>query len=330
MANIQSNDANSPPRDTAGTRLAAKRAARSAQKAASRGNTNAVEDATRQVAHAAAWLNQHGTKLWLGVGAVALIGVAWIGLAYYLNTKDNEAGNLLRSAVTITQGIVVAGDDTPPEDVLVPTFTSAKERATKALASYRDVAKRFGDSTAGRYARLGVANSLYELGKPAEASTEYTKLLEVAGSDVLLRARAIEGSGYALEAQQKLPDALKRFEELSKLGNGTYRVLGDYHRARLLVAQNKPAEAKALLEGMSKALAANTNEDERNGFESASESAEVLLQELGGKPTEKPRVNLMNPGGGGGLSQDVLDALRKQLAAQPPEGEGDSKAPSTP
>jgi tetratricopeptide (TPR) repeat protein len=214
--------------------------------------------------------------------------------------------------------------------VVVPTFSSAQERATKALASYRDVEKKFGSSTAGRYATLGVANSLAQLGKPAEANTAYAKVLEAAGSDVVLRARALEGSGYALEAQQKYPDALKRFEELTKLGSGAYRVLGDYHRARILVAQNKQAEAKALLEAMSKALAANTSPEERNGFESAAESAETLLQELGGKPTEKPRVDLMNPGGGGGLSQDVLDALRKQLAAQPQEGEGDSKAPSAP
>jgi tetratricopeptide (TPR) repeat protein len=158
---------------------------------------------------------------------------------------------------------------------------------------------------------LGVANSLLELGKPAEASSEYTKALESAGDDTYLRSRALEGSGYALEAQQKYEDALKKFDELSHLANGAYRSLGDYHRARVLVAQGKAADARAVLEGMSKALAATTNVQERERFESSVDSAETLLQELGGKPTEKARID---PSGKGGLTQDVMDAIRKQLA----------------
>jgi tetratricopeptide (TPR) repeat protein len=316
VANIQSNNANSPPRDTAGSRLAAKRAAKAAQKAAKRGTNNPIADATRSVQHAAAWVDDHSKKLWIGLGAVVVVGVAWVLLARYLTTKDYDAGAALHGAVTISQGIVVAPDDTAPEDTIVPTFSSAQERATKALASYGEVAKKYGSSAAGRYAMLGVANSQFELGKYPEAASEYAKVLDVAGNDTYLRFRALEGSGYALEAQQKYPDALKRFEELSRFANATYRSLGDYHRARMLVAQGKQAEARALLENLSKALAANTNAQERERFESSVESAETLLQELGGRPTEKPRVDLMH-GGGGGLSQDVLDALRKQLAAHP-------------
>lgn len=314
MANIQSNTPNSPPRDTAGSRLAAKRAAKSAQKAAKRGTSNPVADATKSVQQAAAWVDDHGTKLWIGLGALVAVGVAWVVLAHYLTTKDYDAGAALRGAVNIEQGIVVGPDDTAPEDVVVPIFTSAQERSTKALASFAEVAKKYGSSNAGRYAMLGVANSQFELGKYPEAASEYAKVLDAAGNDTFLRFRALEGSGYALEAQQKYPEALKRFEELSKFANGTYRSLGDYHRARILVAQGKPAEARALIESLSKALAANTNAQERERFESSVESAETLLQELGGRPTEKPRADLH---GGGGLSQDVLDALRKQLAAQP-------------
>jgi tetratricopeptide (TPR) repeat protein len=315
VANIQSNNANSPPRDTAGSRLAAKRAAKAAQKAAKRGTNNPVADATRSVQHAAAWVDDHSKKLWIGLGGLVVVGIAWVVLAHYLTTKDYDAGAALLGAVTIHQGIVVAPGETAPEDVIVPTFSSAQERATKALASYTEVAKKYGSSAAGRYAMLGVANGKFELGKYAEAASEYAKVLDAAGGDTYLRFRALEGSGYALEAQQKYPDALKRFEELSKFANGTYRSLGDYHRARMLVAQGKPAEARALIESLSKALAANTNVQERQRFESSVESAETLLQELGGRPTEKPRVDLMQ--GGGGLSPDVLDALRKQLAAQP-------------
>jgi tetratricopeptide (TPR) repeat protein len=316
VAIIQSNDANSPPRDTAGTRLAAKRAAKSAQKASRKGKSTAVEDATRSVQQAAIWFDVHGKKVWLGLGLLIVLGVAWLGLVHYLNTKDNEAGNLLRAAVTNSQGLVITGDETPPEDALVPTFTSAEERANKALAGYRDVAAKFGSSSAGHYATLGVANTLFDLGKHDEAAREFAKVLDVAGADVFLRFRALEGAGYALEAQQKYPEALGRFEELAKLGNGAYKPLADYHRARVLVAQGKPADARAVLEAASKAAAA-VSDEERSRFESVIDSSETLLQELGGRPTERPRANVM--GQGGGLSPDVLDALRKQLAAQPQE-----------
>jgi tetratricopeptide (TPR) repeat protein len=313
VSTIQSDNANSPPRDTAGSRLAAKRAAKAAQKAAKRG-TKPIQDAAHAVEGAVHWVDAHRAKIWIGIGAVIAIGVAWVLLANYLSTKDDDAGSALSAAVTINQGIVVPANETAPEDVIVPTFTSAEERATKALASYREVAKQYGSSKAGQYATLGIANNLLELGKYGEAATEYAKVLDLAGADAFLRSRALEGTGYALEAQQKYPDALKRFEELSRLANGTYRTLGDYHRARVLVAQGKAADAKALLEGLSKAIAATTDVQERERFESSLESAETLLSELGGKPTEKPRIDV---DGKGGLSQDVLDAIRKQLASQP-------------
>jgi tetratricopeptide (TPR) repeat protein len=314
VANIQSNNANSPPRDTAGTRLAAKRAAKAAQKAAKRGTTNQLEQATAKVQEAAAWVDDHGRKIWFGLGAIIVVGVAWVVLAHYLTTKDSDAGAALHNAVTNNLGVVVPADETAPEDLIVPTFSSPEERAKKTLEGYKEVAKKYGSSTAGKYAMLGVANSLLETGKYAEATAEYAKVLDGAAADTFLRFRALEGSGYAFEAQQKYPEALAKFEELSRFANGAYRSLADNHRARVLVEQGKPAEARTLLEGLSKALAANTNVQERERFESAVESGETMLQELGGKPTEKPRVD---PTGKGGISQDVMDAIRKQLAAHP-------------
>jgi tetratricopeptide (TPR) repeat protein len=314
VANIQSNNANSPPRDTAGTRLAAKRAAKSAQKAAKRGTTNQLQQATQKVARAAEWFDDHSRMLWIGLGALVFVGVAGVVLAHYLTTKDYDAGVALHGAVTNNLGIVIAPGETPPEDLIVPTFSSAEERGKKTLDGYKEIANKYGSSAAGKYAILGLANSLFDLGKYAEATAEYAKVLDGAGADTYLRFRALEGSGYALEAQQKYPDALKKYEELSRFANGAYRSLADYHRARVLVVQGKPAEARTLLEGLSKALAANTNVQERERFESAVEASETMLQELGGKPTEKPRID---PTGKGGLSQDVMDAIRKQLAAHP-------------
>lgn len=320
MANIQSNNnASSPPRDTAGTRLAAKRAAKAAQKAAKRGTSNQLEQVTLKAARAAAWFDAHGQKLWIALGTLLVIGIAWVILAQYLTTKDYDAGAALHTAVTNSLGVVTPPNETVPEDLVVPSFSSAEERSKKTLEGYQGVANKYGSAIAGKYAKLGVANSLFDTGKFAEASAEYAKVLDGAGSDTYLRFRALEGSGYALEAQQKYPEALQKFEELSRFQNGAYRSLADYHRARILVAEGKAADARSVLEGMSKALAATTNAQERERFESAVEASETLLQELGGKPTEKPRVD---PTGKGGLTQDVMDAIRKQLAQHPEKNSG--------
>lgn len=311
VANIQSNN-DSPSRETAGTRLAAKRAAKAAQKAAKRGTSNPVEQAAQRMQRAAEWFDLHGRVLWIGLGALVVVGIAWVVLANYLTTKDYDAGAALHTAVTNNLGVVVPADETAPEDLIVPTFTSTEERAKKALEGYKAVASKYGSSSAGKYAMLGIANSQLELGKFAEATTEYAKVLDNAGEDTFVRFRALEGSGYALEAQQKYDEALKKFEELSRFSNGAYRTLGDYHRARVLVAQGKAPEARAVLEGLSKALAATTDAQDRERFESAADAADTLLQELGGKPSEKAQAL-----GKGGLTQDVMDAIRKQLAAQP-------------
>jgi tetratricopeptide (TPR) repeat protein len=304
----------SPARETVGTRLAAKRAAKSARKASQRGTTNPAAEVAKSVQEVNAWIDAHGSKIWIALGAVVVLVVAWLGLSAYAEKRDRAGGDLLHTAVTTSEGLVVTPDETAPEDPIVPIFSSAKERDEKALQQFRDVEKQFPNSRAARYAQLGEANTLVALGKPADATTVFTKLLGEQTDDTFLRSRALEGSGYALEAEKKYAEAGKRFEELSKLQNGSFRVIGDYHRARMLVAQGQRDEARKLLEALNKSQEDKPEKADAPGdrFESATQSAQTLLAELGGKPAEK------SSGGGahGGISQSVLDSLRKQLGSQ--------------
>jgi predicted negative regulator of RcsB-dependent stress response len=255
------------------------------------------------------WLEAHGRNLWLALGAVVLACVGWFVFANYSDKSEHEAGDLLRGAIATSHGIIVSPDETAPEEPLYPTFSSVKERNEKALQQFRALQKKFPASHAARYAMLGEANAQLELGKFVEAGTAFAAALSHAGEDVFLRVRALEGSGYALEGQQKYADARKQFEELSRLQNGAYRTLGDYHRARMLVLEDKRPEARKLLEALSKA-SADKPEEQGERFESVSLAAQNLLTELGGQPAEKAG------GKNSGISQNVLDALRKQLATQ--------------
>jgi|GEM_PF-3975472 len=331
---MQSDNADSPSRETAGTRLAAKRAAKAAKKAAARGTTNAVGEAANTVAHeATAWMDRHGRTVLIALGAGIAVAVGALIISNLSQGKNREAGALLQSAVTTAQGIVVPADETPPEDPIFPVFPNVKEREEKALGQFRDVTKQFPGTLAGSYAQLGEANTQLRLGNYAEASTTFEKLRNAQNSqnakeqDDFIRFRVLEGAGYALEGQKKYSEARERFDALSKLNNGTYRILGDYHRARTLVAEGKRDEAKKLLEELTKAEAEKPAETAgpasaagaaeaaigqpppAERYESTLTAAQTLLTELGGKPPERS-------GGGSGISQQVLDSLRKQLGSQ--------------
>jgi tetratricopeptide (TPR) repeat protein len=316
---MQSDKADSPSRDTAGTRLAAKRAAKAAKKAASRGTSNPVEDVANTVTHeATAWIDRHGRTVLMVVGAGILVAIAGLVIGNISQGKNREAGALLQTAITTAQGIVVPADETAPEDPIFPVFPSVKEREEKALAQFSEVAKKFPGTRGAAYAQLGEANAQLRLGKFADAGKVFEKLRAAPASeqDDFIRFRTLEGAGYALEGQQKYADARERFEALSKLNNGQYRILGDYHRARMLVAEGKRDDAKKLLEELTKAEAEKPAPDSTAGesapaerYESTLNAAQTLLTELGGKPPERSA-------GGSGISQQVLDSLRKQLGSQ--------------
>jgi len=311
---MQSDKADSPPRDTAGSRLAAKRAAKAAKKAAARGTSNAVGEAANTVAYeATAWMDRHGRTVLIALGASIAVAIGVLVISNISQSKNREAGALLQTAVTTAQGIVVPADETPPEDPIFPVFPSVKEREEKALGQFREVSKQYPDTLAGTYAQLGEANTQLRLGNFAEASGTFEKLRNAKEQDDFIRFRVLEGAGYALEGQKKYSDARERFEALSKLNSGAYRILGDYHRARTLVAEGKRDEAKKLLEELTKAEAEKPAEDGQPApaerYESTLTAAQTLLTELGGKPPERSA-------GGSGISQQVLDSLRKQLGSQ--------------
>ena len=165
MADIQSDKAHAPAGETAGSRLAAKRAAKSAKKAASRGTTNPVEEVAKSVRVANAWIDAHGRKVWIALGAGVVAAVAALGISSLQAGKGREAGALLRTAVTTNQGIIVAPEETPPEDPILPTFTSVPFTIDGLVASgqlTRQLSRNFsafGSYTIQRQTTQGIAAS---------------------------------------------------------------------------------------------------------------------------------------------------------------------------
>src|SRR5262245_45447217 len=107
VANIQSDKADPPAKDTAGSRLSAKRAAKAAQKASQRGTSNPVEDVAKSVRVVNAWIDDHGHKVWYGLGGVAVAIAVGIGVSLYVNSRNRDAGDILRGAISTSAGVIV-------------------------------------------------------------------------------------------------------------------------------------------------------------------------------------------------------------------------------
>jgi tetratricopeptide (TPR) repeat protein len=305
--------------DTPGARLAAKRAAKAARKAAQRGTDNPGEEVTEKLLTANHWLDDHKGKLWGSVLALLVVGGGLITFAMQRDKHAAAIGALLLDAVTTSEGIIATGEAVD-EDSLLPTFASAAERDDKALGQFREAAKKDPEAASAQWARLGEANMLLATGKYEEAERAYASVATASKDEAFVQARAIEGAGYALEAQKKPADAIKRFEELATVARGAYKPLGDYHRGRVLAATGSRDEAIKVLQALVKADAAKPA-DQPARFETEIAAAQTLLEELGVAPEAKasPIVDLgagMGKGKGGEISDQVMDAIRKQLAAQ--------------
>jgi tetratricopeptide (TPR) repeat protein len=320
-SNEEEKGGSSTPRSDAASRLAARRAAKAAAKASKKGTAPVVPGAVAKQVQAARSFYEDNARLLLGgIGAGLLAAVLWMVISAQMSKKAGEGAAELYKGVEAMNGMVLQAGQEPPEDSDIESFASAKARAEKAHKEFEATAKAQAGSAAGLWAVLGEANTARELGKPADAAKLYEQLIANKDSPEFVKARATEGLGFALEAQQKYADALKRFEELAKIDKGAYKPLADYHSARMHMALGEKQKAADVLEALVKAERARPPA-EGTRYENVVADAETLLTELSVE-LNAPKLRADIPGAGGphgaegggtGLTQDIVDALRKQL-----------------
>jgi hypothetical protein len=302
---------------SAANRLAAKRAAKAAAKAAMKGTQVVPEEVDERVVAAAQAYERNSSKLWIALGAFVVVSAGAFFAYDQYSARDHAAAASLSEGIKAARGVIVKEGDDGPEDDEIETFASVEARAKAAQQAYAATAQKFAGKLAGRWAKLGEAGALAELGKHAEAQ----KAFEALSSDAepFIAARAHEGVAFALEAQGKHAEAASRYEALGKLNDGDWKPLADYHRARMLVAQGKQREAATVLEALVKAERGKP-ETAPTRFENVVGDAETLLTELS-VALDDPKLRAAIPksrGSIGGGNSDIMDALRLQLG----QGEG--------
>lgn len=209
-------------------------------------------DAFQRVgAEARDWLIERQTLVITAVGVVLVGGLVFTLINYFSDRGESTAAKELGQALEILDRPVVSmpeGANLEPVNGTAQPFKSAKEQdeaLVKALTDFRTSHKGSKSATTAALA-LGKAES--RLGNQDAAVANFSEFLKDAAQNDPMRAAALEGQGYAFEAQQKYDDAIASFDKMSSVDAGGFlEGMGQFHHARILILQGKKDEAAALL-----------------------------------------------------------------------------------
>jgi tetratricopeptide (TPR) repeat protein len=210
-------------------------------------------------AEASDWLMKRSQYIGAAV-AVLIVGGLVAALVHYFSTRTEEkASKQLGHALQVLDRPVIATTENlqaPPGEE--PPFKSDKEKDEAIVKSLGDFHKDNKGTEAAVTATLPLGKAQYRLGDFDGALASFTEFTKEADKKDPLMASAYEGLGYSNEAKGQLEPALAAFQEMSKVDSGEFlQGMGQYHQARILVAQGKKDEAAQLLVDL-KTAQANT------------------------------------------------------------------------
>jgi predicted negative regulator of RcsB-dependent stress response len=170
------------------------------------------------------WLHANQKRLLIGLGVVVAVGLI-AGFATW--KKDQNAA----TADALLFELPVASSPTMP---VIPPAPSA----------YLDLAAKYPNTSAGEYAELFGAESLFVNGSYAESQHEFSKYIEE-HPESPLAAEAKMGVAACLEAQGKTAEAIQEYQRVTAAYSSDMSVTGPAKltMARLYEQQNRPDEA---------------------------------------------------------------------------------------
>lgn len=300
-----------------------------------------VDDALARSSQAAGeWLKKNFNVLqWFILAGI----VGWIGYAVYSyragRTAEKTSAQLTSAIRAEDARVGVEDTKQDPQSGLVdtrPVFATDAERLAAAEKQYRAIADASTSTPAATFAKLGLASVLYDEGKYADAKAAYQAVRDskLAGTDMDVKGRALEGIGMSLEGAKDVDGAGKAFGELANLDGLGFGALGQYHQARLAVAANNPEKAKELLKDAQKKLDAASEADGKKALGAPTgylqQSVKDLLKQVDPTAvTESPNAlsadqmqelqDQMGSGDGKGMNNAKLQELLRQMSKNGPK-----------
>ncbi|APR77351.1 putative lipoprotein [Minicystis rosea] len=272
-----------------------------------------VDDALARSASAVGkWLRANFGVLQYFILAAIVGGGGYALYTSQVDKKSGGASDALLAGVRADHGRVMAEDKRGEEEKEVdPTrvFKTAEERSENALASYRKVVADHPGTGAAILARLGEAGTLLDKHEWDKAMEAYSAVSSstLASADTDVKARALEGLGFAKEGKGDKDGAMAAFKELQGIvGN---KELGQYHEARLLLGKGEKDKAKDLFKQIHDALEKPT-EVRTTGFLKA--AVDDNLRRL--DPSLVPAKPVIGGGAkGAAMSQEEIEKALKRL-----------------
>lgn len=284
-----------------------------------------VDDAlARMTASAGKWLRTNLTTIQVVVVAAVVITV---GVVFYLDNsqaKLGEASDALAKAVAAERGRVLAEDKRSDEEKEADStlvFASEEERSKAALDAYAKVGAEHPGTGAAILAKLGEAGVKLDQGQWDAALESFSSVLAspLAGADLDVKGRAVEGQAFAREGKGDLDGALSGFKELEGIDARGYKELALYHQARIHVAKGDKEKAKELLKQAREKLSAPSPEGDSFQFLEAVVDEELRALDPSAVPS---RPSLSGPKGSSLTPEELQKLLRQaQEAGQKKAGE---------
>jgi predicted negative regulator of RcsB-dependent stress response len=178
-------------------------------------------------------------RLLLAVAGVALVG----GIVAIVVGQSTERKASARTG-ELTVAINAYNEAFEPSKVFTSTVPAKLVREAEALMPKFSSLTSASDGV-GELSRLYLADLARRAGDHAKAESLYRDYLKDAPASDPLRFTALEGLGYALEAQGKLDDALTEFAKLGEIQDKAFADLSLKHQGRVKETKgDKPGAAE--------------------------------------------------------------------------------------
>jgi TolA-binding protein len=189
------------------------------------------------------WTVEHQSKLILG-SVVLLVSLA-VGLGgwYYLNQQDQKASAQFNQAVR-TLGTSLRASGTPAEPD-VPSFTSAKERATEARKQFQAIVDTYPHTRTSEFARYFLGLTASQLDDNAAAERELKAVASSHNDDLAALAKLALAAVY--RNTNRTRDAIDLYNQLiAKPTRSVGKVAAQMELAATYQSTQQPAEAKRI------------------------------------------------------------------------------------
>ena len=195
------------------------------------------------------WSVEHKSKIVAGAIVLLVIAGAVAGGWYYLNIQDEKASGALGQAIrTWETPVRPAGTAAEPD---VPSFASAKERATEAQKQFQAIVDQYPHTRSGDMARYFLGLSAADLGDYAQSQRELQALAASRNQDIASLAKMALASVYRKQGHNK--DAIEIYKALADKPTSTVsKAAAQLQLAATLLADMQPLEAKRIYEQVQK------------------------------------------------------------------------------